>query len=146
MNTYGASRTTTAPPERVWSVWSDTANWTRWNSGIRRCDMDGPFESGATAKMETAHGSKHDAVFTEVTPPRRFTLSMPGMPLTRFTFLCEIEPEGSGSVISQRVAFSGPLAFIIGPMMGREMAKHFAPVLDDLAAAAEAPVTSAPLL
>lgn len=145
MKTYGKSRTTAAPPERVWSVWSDTANWTRWNSGIRRCDIEGPFVSGATAKMETAHGSKHDAVFTDVTPPRRFTLSMPGMPLTQFTFFCEIEPNGSGSLISQSVAFSGPLAFIIGPMLGHEMANHFVPVLDDLAAAAEGNVTSAPL-
>lgn len=46
--------------------------------------------------------------------------------------------EGSGSTIAQHVAISGPLGFIFGPMMSNEMAKHFVPVLDDLARAAEA--------
>ena len=66
------------------------------------------------------------------------TMSMAGMPLTTFTFICTIEPNGSGSTIAQRVAFSGPLAFLAGALMVNEMASHFVPVLDDLAAAAEA--------
>jgi hypothetical protein len=32
---------------------------------------------------------------------------------------------------------SGPLGFLFGAMMGNEMAKHFLPVLDDLARTAE---------
>jgi len=27
VKTYGTSRSTTASPERVWSVWSDPNNW-----------------------------------------------------------------------------------------------------------------------
>jgi len=139
VKTYGVSRATTAPPERVWRVWSDPSNWSRWNSGIRSCEMSGPLVSGATATMQTMQGRKALVTFNNVDPPRRFTLTMSGPPLTRFTFICEITPSGTGSTVAQSVAFSGPLAFVFGPLLGKEIASHFVPVLDDLAAAAEAP-------
>jgi hypothetical protein len=88
--------------------------------------------------MQTSHGSKHGVTFADVDPPRRFTLSMSGPPLTTVTFICEVTPSGSGSTVAQSVAISGPLAFIFGPLIGPQMASHFVPVLDDLAAAAEA--------
>ncbi|HMD02082.1 MAG TPA: SRPBCC family protein [Candidatus Baltobacteraceae bacterium] len=138
MKAYGKSRSTTASPERVWAVWSDPNNWSRWNSGIRACELSGPLADGTLGKMETTRGSKHTVTFAGVEPPRRFTLSMSGPPLATITFICEVEPSGFGSTVSQSVAFSGPLAFVFGPMLGEQMADHFVPVLDDLAAAAEA--------
>ena len=138
MTTYGPSRSTTASPERVWSLWSDPNNWSRWNSGIRSAVINGPLVSGATGTMETNRGSKHAVTFTDVEPPRRMVMTMSGPPLTTFSFICEVTPNGTGSTIAQSVAISGPLSFIFGPMMGPMMASHFVPVLDDLAGAAEA--------
>jgi uncharacterized protein YndB with AHSA1/START domain len=140
VKTYGASRATTASPERVWTVWSDPNNWSRWNSGIRSATINGPLVSGATGTMETNRGSKHAVTFRDVEPPRRMTMTMTmsGPPLTTFSFICEVTPNGSGSTIAQSVAITGPLAFVFGPMMGKTMASHFVPVLDDLAGAAEA--------
>ena len=138
MKTYGPSRSTTASPERVWSLWSDPNNWSRWNSGIRSAIINGPLVSGATGTMETNRGSKHAVTFTDVEPPRHMVMTMSGPPLTTFSFICDVTPNGTGSTISQRVAISGPLAFIFGPMMGPMMASHLVPVLDDLAGAAEA--------
>jgi hypothetical protein len=63
---------------------------------------------------------------------------MAGPPLASITFSCEIAPNGTGSTIARNVTIAGPLAFLFGPMMGAEMAKHFIPVLDDLARTAEA--------
>lgn len=137
MKTYGRSRFTAAPPERVWSVWSDPNNWTRWNSGIKQFEMTGPLVSGSAGKMQTAQGSRHDVTFDRVEPPKGFTLTTNGPPLTKFTFICDVKPQDGGSIISQSVAFSGPLAFLFGPLIGPQMATHFDPVLNDLAAAAE---------
>ncbi len=137
MKTYGKSRSTTASPERVWSVWSDPNNWSRWNSGIKSAALAGPLVSGATGTMETTRGSKHAVTFTDVVPQRGFKLSTGGPPGTTMTFICEIEPHGVGSMVSQSVALAGPLAFLWGPLMGAQMANHFVPVLDDLARAAE---------
>jgi uncharacterized protein YndB with AHSA1/START domain len=138
MKTYGVSRSTSASPERVWSLWRDPANWSAWNSGIASAEVAGPIGNGATGKMTTSRGSTHDVVFSNFVEGRGFSMTMSGPPLTTITFTCEITPEGSGSTIAQHVAISGPLGFIFAPMMGNEMAKHFVPVLDDLAQAAEA--------
>jgi hypothetical protein len=88
--------------------------------------------------VETTAGSKHEVTFADVEPPRRFTLSMRGPPLTTFNFRCEVAPNGAGSTIAQSVALSGPLAFLFAPLLGAQLARNFVPVLDGLAAAAEA--------
>ncbi|MGA2758881.1 MAG: SRPBCC family protein [Candidatus Cybelea sp.] len=139
MKTYGVSRSTTASPEKVWSVWRDPNNWSRWNSGILSAQVDGPIANGTKGKMTTNRGSSHDVTFSNVVEGRGFSMSMAGPPMTTLTFSCEITPDGTGSEIAQRVTISGPLGPILGAMMGKEMAKHFIPVLDDLARAAEAP-------
>lgn len=137
MKSYGVSRTTTAPPEVVWRIWSDPNNWSRWNSGIKSAEVGGPIANGATGKMTTNRGSTHDVTFHDVLDGRGFRMSMAGPPLTTFTFNCTIAPEGTGSAIAQSVVTSGPLGFLFGAMLGNEMAKHFVPVLDDLARTAE---------
>jgi Polyketide cyclase / dehydrase and lipid transport len=137
MKTYGVSRSTTASPATVWSVWSDPNNWSRWNSGIASARVDGPIAEGTKGTMTTSRGSSHDVTFHNVTPGRGFSMSMNGPPLTNFTFSCEIVPAGVGSTISQYVGFTGPLGFLFAAIMGNEMAKHFIPVLDDLAKSAE---------
>jgi uncharacterized protein YndB with AHSA1/START domain len=138
MKNYGVSRSTSALPATVWRIWSDPNNWNRWNSGIRDAHVDGSIAEGARGKMTTNRGSTHAVTFHDVSDGRSFSMSMAGPPLSTFTFTCEIRPDGVGSVISQHVAFAGPLGALFGAMMGSEMAKHFEPVLDDLARAAEA--------
>lgn len=138
MKTYSVSRSTTASPEKVWSVWCDPNNWSRWNSGISSARVDGPIADGTKGEMTTNRGSSHDVRFSNVVEGRGFNMSMAGPPMTTLTFGCEIVPDGTGSTIAQSVTISGPFAPILGAMMGNEMAKHFIPVLDDLARAAEA--------
>jgi carbon monoxide dehydrogenase subunit G len=137
MKTYGVSRTTSAAPDKVWSLWRDPSNWMRWNSGIQSAQVAGPIANGTKGKMTTNRGSTHDVIFSNVVDGKGFSMTMAGAPLTTFTFNCEITPDGEGSRIAQNVAITGPLGFLFGPMMGNEMAKHFVPVLDDLARAAE---------
>ncbi|HEY2474824.1 MAG TPA: SRPBCC family protein [Candidatus Cybelea sp.] len=137
MKTYGVSRSTAAPPAVVRSIWSNPNNWSQWNSGIRQAQLDGPIADGAQGTMTTTRGSAHAVIFHNVVDGRGFSMSMAGPPLSTMTFTCEITPEGSGSKIAQSVAFAGPLGLVFGAMMGNEMAKHFVPVLDDLAKTAE---------
>ena len=138
MKAYGVSRSTVASPETVWRVWSDPDNWSTWNSGIRAAKLAGPLANGVKGEMTTSRGSVHDVTFHGVVRGRCFSMSMAGPPFTTITFSCEIEPNGGGSTIAQDVAFAGPLGQLFGAMMGAGMAKHFVPVLDDLARTAEA--------
>lgn len=137
MKTYGVSRSTTASPQRVWQLWCDPNNWSQWNSGIQKAEVDGPLGNGTKGKMTTNRGSTHDVTFHDVVEGRGFGMSMAGPPGATIDFSCEITPDGSGCTIAQSVEFSGPLGFLFAAMMGNEMAKHFVPVLDDLARTAE---------
>ena len=140
MKSYGVSRSTAASPERLWQLWSDPNNWSRWNSGIRAAQVEAlPLKDGTKGRMTTQHGSEHEVTFHDVVAGRGFSMSMSGPPMTTFTFSCEIAPgDGSPTKIAQSVAIRGPLGFLFGAMMGAQMAQHFVPLLDDLAKAAEA--------
>jgi hypothetical protein len=135
---YGRSRSTTASQASVWGIWSDPNQWNRFNTGIRWCMLAGPLRSGATATMETSSGSQHTVTFADVEPPTRMLLSLEGPAWTTMAFFCEVQPAASGSTLSHSVAFSGALAFLVARLLGPQIARHFVPVLDGLAAAAEA--------
>jgi hypothetical protein len=138
MKTYGVSRQTAASPRDVWRVWSDPNNWSRWNSGIAEAQVNGPLANGVHGTMTTTRETTHAVTFHDVAEERGFSMTMGGPPLTTITFSCVIEPSAQGSRIEQNVAFTGPLGFLFGAMMGNQMAEHFVPVLDDLARTAEA--------
>jgi uncharacterized protein YndB with AHSA1/START domain len=132
------SRETSAPPERVWLIWSDTATWPDWNPDMRSVDLDGPFASGTTGRMETRSGGHHQISLRDVDAGRGFTLVSDGVPLTKLHFRCEIAPSGTGSRISQAVTLHGGFAAIMGGMVTSRIVPSFAAILEGLAKRAEA--------
>jgi hypothetical protein len=88
--------------------------------------------------MHTPSGQHHQVQLTNIQPGRSFDLQTSVVPLTRFTFHCEVVAGGNGSTISQSVAMSGPLGAVFGPMAGERIAASFEPLLKGLADKAEA--------
>lgn len=41
-----------ATPARIWSVLADVPGWKRWNAGIERIELHGPFITGTTFTMQ----------------------------------------------------------------------------------------------
>ena len=132
-------RDTTASPDRVWTIWSDTSTWPEWNPDVLSVSLNGPFATGTSGEMHTRAGGRHQIRLASVEPGRAFELATSVMPLSSLTFRCEVSPASSGgSRISQGVTVSGPLAFVFSPMMGPRIAESFGPLLDGLARKAEA--------
>lgn len=131
------SVSTTASPERVWKVWSDTSTWPAWNPDMESVNLDGAFASGTTGTMRTRSGGTHQIVLEDVQPGRGFTVNSDGMPMTRLRFRCEIAPAGQGSEISQGVSLHGGLAWLFTPMASGQIVKSFPPLLEGLARHAE---------
>jgi len=50
--THTESIETPATPAQVWALFRDVAGWTRWNAGIERIALHGPFASGTTFTMQ----------------------------------------------------------------------------------------------
>jgi uncharacterized protein YndB with AHSA1/START domain len=137
MAAYGRSRQTKASPENIWRFWSDTSTWQEWNPNVSSMEMNGPFVNGSTGVMHTPSGQHHQIELDNIRPGQSFDLETTVIPLTHFTFHCEVVPASDGSTISQSVTVSGPLGFIFGPMAGDRVAESFGGVLAGLAAKAE---------
>lgn len=136
MGTYQRSRTSSASPDRVWSIWSDVSTWPDWNPDVREISLTGPFLTGTTGSMTTGAGT-HTIRLDNVDPGRGFDFVTTPIPATTFRFHCDVSPDGTGSTIRQGVMMSGLLAPVIGPLMGNRIAASFDPILEGLAREAE---------
>lgn len=52
MWTHDQSIEIDATPARVWATWADVHGWVRWNAGIERIELHGPFVTGSTFTMQ----------------------------------------------------------------------------------------------
>jgi uncharacterized protein YndB with AHSA1/START domain len=137
MATHGRSRQTRASAQSVWQVWSDPSTWHEWNPNVERMEMNGPFANGSTGVMHTPAGQHHQIRLTNIQPGRSFDLETKVIPLTEFTFHCEVVPNAGGSTVSQSLNVSGPLGFVFSPLAGDRIAASFEPLLKGLADKAE---------
>jgi len=139
MSAHLRSRDTRASPEQIWKLWSDAATWPQWNPDVLSVTLDGPFGNGTTGTMRTKAGGQHPIRLESVQPGQAFRLVTTPVPLSTFTFTCDIAPDSrGGSRISQGVLMRGPLGWLFSAIMGERIADSFGPLLDGLARQAEA--------
>jgi hypothetical protein len=135
--THSRSLRSAATPEAIWRVWSDPSTWPSWNPNVEAITLTGPFASGATGTMRNNPGGTHSVRLTSVEPQRGFTLVTSPVPLTTFTFRCDIVPDpAGGATISQSVSMGGPLGPLFGVLMGKRVANSFVALLEGLSQAA----------
>jgi hypothetical protein len=135
---YGTSVETTAPPDKVWRIWSDMSTWGQWNPNVTTMDWQGGFVSGTTGVMNTPSGQHHKMELVDVQPGRSFALLTSVVPGTRFRFNCRVEPANGKTKVSQTVEVLGPLGPVMGGMLGPQVSKEFSTLLQNLARKAEA--------
>jgi uncharacterized protein YndB with AHSA1/START domain len=133
MWTSTASIDTTASPQALWRLFEDVAGWTRWNAGIERIALHGPFASGSTFEMQppgmdaftsTLRDVRRDAAFVDETV----------LDGTRFLVSHELQPLPSGGTrVVYAVRVEGPEAETLGPLVTAD----FPQVLAALRALAE---------
>jgi uncharacterized protein YndB with AHSA1/START domain len=138
MATEERSVETTASPEAVWKLWSDTSTWQEWNPDVQSMTLNGPFSNGTTGVMKTKQGTRQ-MVLSQVVPGRSFRLETTVIPLTRFFFDCQVASAPDGKTrVSQAITVGGPLGGVVGGMMGKQVANTFPALLEGLARKAEA--------
>ncbi|MGN2635856.1 DUF1731 domain-containing protein [Nocardia takedensis] len=116
------------PPESVWAVLGNPGRWSEWNPAVVSAVLDGPVVAG-TGGRYVPRGRTLSAmhrrlakpfVLTSVDPGRAVTLRQPepaGSMRVRWT----LTPEGAGTVVTQRLTFTGPSApvtrAVVGPLV-----------------------------
>jgi len=134
---YQHSVETSAVPDVVWRLWSDMAAWPRWNNGIEKITVDGPFRVGTTFTMTPPGDEPIRMRLTEIVPGELFTDEMDG---GDFTVRTEhrLEPAAGGRTrIIYRTEIAGPAADQVGPQIGPAITADFPEVLGALAKLAE---------
>lgn len=127
---------TTASPEDIWAVWSDVANWATWDQDVESCQLNGEFQSGATAVLKPRGGPRVNIEIVDCVARKSF-VSHSFLPLTTIVFHHEITPETSGHKITHRVEFKGFLAPFFYCVMGRNLVRGLPQALENLARLAE---------
>jgi Polyketide cyclase / dehydrase and lipid transport len=41
-----------ADADQIWRIWSDVANWPRWDGELEWAKLNGPFEAGVVGAMK----------------------------------------------------------------------------------------------
>lgn len=126
---YEYTAETTADAAALWTLWSDVEGWPRWNAGIDRIEIDGPFAVGTVFRM-TPPGEEEpiEMRLTEVVPGGRFTDEMDA---GDFVVRTEhrIEPTAGGVRVVYRTEITGPAAGEIGPQLGPAITADFPDVV-----------------
>ena len=120
---YSRTVTTTASPQSVWALWSDTTTWPDWDPAVEAVALDGGFVAGATGTMTLGGGIEVPVTLEVVEDGARYLdrLDM-GELVIRIDHV--VVPASSGdSEITVSTTIEGPGADDIGPMV-----THDAPI------------------
>ncbi len=119
-----------APAARVWSVLTDVANWTQWNSTVTQVDGYVAVGQKVTVRTKASPGQAFPVRVSVLEAPTRMTWTG-GMPLGLFrgvrTFTLR-EHDGV-TTFDMREEFSGLMA----PLLTRSI-PNLQPVFDEFAA------------
>jgi len=133
MWTDTASIVTTASPQALWRLFEDVAGWTRWNAGIERIALNGPFATGSTFDMQPPGMEAFRSTLREVKTNAGF-VDETVLEDTRFQVSHELQPlPDGGTRVVYAIRVEGPEAATLGPLVTAD----FPEVLAALKALAE---------
>ena len=140
MWTHSTSIDTIASPQALWRLFEDVAGWTRWNAGIERIALHGPFASGSTFDMQPPGMDAFTSTLRDVRPDAGF-VDETDLDGTRFLVSHELHPlPAGGTRVRYTIRVEGPEAATLGPVVSAD----FPEVLAALKALAERPGAGAP--
>ncbi len=119
---FGGSSHSSACVEDVWAVWTNPAEWP--GDVMVTAKIDGPFAVGAKITMRVRRHPPLRLTVTRIDAPMLWTgvARIPGLTETIDHL---IEPTDSGTLITQRTVFTGPLASIAARVLGGTVRKTF---------------------
>ena len=106
----------TAPPKRIWSLWTNVPNWRQWDTGLESARANTPSGPGGTGEI-VADGRTSTFTVIEYTTGKSYTIrtGLLGAALHVRRFL---KDEKNTTTLTHEVWFSGPLAFIFAGLFG----------------------------
>lgn len=116
-------RTTIAtPPATIFRLYADVAHWHRWDPDTMSATLNGPFAVGSRGTLTPAKGNTLPMLVIFADPARGFTVESRIPLLLRMVFEHELIPRGEAvTEVVHRVTLSGPLGWLLGPGLKRQL-------------------------
>ncbi len=131
---FGGSSHCSASAEAVWAVWTNPAAWS--GGVIATAKIDGPFAVGARITTRVKGYPPLTSTVTRIESPRVWTGVAKAPGLTQ-TIEHLVEPTDSGTFLTERTVFTGPLASIAARVLGGRLRKTFEATTEHCARLAE---------
>lgn len=142
---YSHSLETTAPPRRVWDVWTDVERWPTWDAELRDASLDGDaLEEGARGRvvLRASPTERLDPsasfVVTELDPVRSYAYDVE-FPLARLVVRRSLRGHDGGTSFTHEVWFEGPLGGALSRTLGRRYRRNLPGTMDAVRERAERP-------
>lgn len=107
-------------PGTIFQIYQDVEHWHTWDPDTKRATLQGPFEVGSRGRLTPTKGNSVPMVLTKVVQDSCFTVESK-IPLFRMVFAHELMPLHGMTEVIHRVTFSGPLTFILGRMLVKQL-------------------------
>jgi uncharacterized protein YndB with AHSA1/START domain len=148
MRNVKAEQTLTAQRSNVWAVLADYPNIVDWNDGIKNSYAIGDATEGVGAQRQcdiVPNGKmRMRETVSEWVPEERMVLVVDNIekqPIKQATMTLTLSDGDETTPVTMSYDYEpkgGPLAFIFGPMLDRQMEKAFHGFMDNLESAAQA--------
>ncbi|NUW41938.1 SRPBCC family protein [Nonomuraea rhodomycinica] len=120
MWSFEHSAETTAPAEAVWALYADVPGWVRWDTGLERAELHGPFAAGSEIVMTPQGQDEVRARIIRADENDTFAdETLFGEVVLRFTHT--LEPFAGGTRVTHRLEVTGPGAGEIGPAVAADL-------------------------
>lgn len=118
-----------APASVVWDVLMDVARWPEWTASIETLELQtpGPLAEGSVARLKQPGYRAAIWRVTKMDAGRSFEWVTRAFPGIRASAVHHLAPEGDATVATLTVETSGPLAFLVAPMITRA-SRRFLPM------------------
>jgi len=153
MRNVKVERTVAAPRSSVWAVLADYPNIVEWNDGVSGSYAIGDATEGVGAQRqcELVPDGKIQMRETvaEWMPEEKMVIAVDNiekMPIKNASMTFTLSDGGDSTPFTMSYDYEpklGPLAFILGPLMDRQMHKGFNGFIDSLEPAAQALASAA---
>lgn len=148
MRSIKVERTLAAPQSSVWAVLADYPNIDDWNDNIKNSYAIGDATEGVGAQRQTElvpdGAMRMRETVTEWVPEERMVIAIDEiekMPVKQATMTFTLSDAGETTPFTMSYDYQpkgGPLAFILGPLLDRQMSKGFNGFIDSLEPASQA--------
>ncbi|BBP64677.1 hypothetical protein PHLH5_22180 [Pseudomonas sp. Cab53] len=137
MNDVNVQIVVKSPPSEIWKIWSDFSQAPLWDTDVRHCELEGPFQAGTHGKCVLKNGLNMPLKLEAVSlhESYRNTAKLLWIDLEfdhRMRRLCA---EETHVIHSARI--SGPLSFLYRGLLRKALTAAMTKALDNLCSLAE---------